>query len=64
LESPQTEELTSARHDDLRAAAALVAQESRDEVKRMNSMILYAKTAAIRDRQLAEKAEMKQVRWI
>eukprot|EP00161_Ancyromonas_sigmoides_P007296 TRINITY_DN185_c0_g2_i1.p2 TRINITY_DN185_c0_g2~~TRINITY_DN185_c0_g2_i1.p2 ORF type:complete len:487 (-),score=327.56 TRINITY_DN185_c0_g2_i1:46-1425(-) len=56
----ETEELTSARHDDLRAAAALVAQESRDEVKRMNSMILYAKTAAIRDRQLAEKAEMKQ----
>merc|ERR1719436_582852 len=36
--------------------------ENHDDVKKMNSMMLYAKCVAIRDRQIAEKEELQELR--
>ncbi len=49
--SAQTPEAAAAAAE-VRARAALLLQEQRDEVKRMNQMVLYSKCAAERDAQV------------
>ncbi len=50
LNTPQTESeiLKMAEDAAVRARAALLLEEQRDEVKRMNQMMLYSKCVAIR----------------
>merc|ERR1719270_2915574 len=47
---------------DVLAGAQRMLDENHDDVKKMNSMMLYAKCVAIRDRQIAEKEELQELR--
>jgi len=48
------------KSDSLQSRAQELLNEQRDEVKHMNQMMLYAKVATIRDKQLTEKKEIHE----
>ena len=57
LDAAAAEKLTEASAMKTRARALL--EEQRDEVKRMNQMILYSKCATVRDTQVCSNSSLK-----
>lgn len=52
----------AAANADVLVGAQRLLDENHDDVKKMNSMMLYAKCVAIRDRQIEEKEELERLR--
>ena len=62
LPKSESEKLKDAEDQNQLTQADLLMQEEKDEVKRMNQMVLYSKCVTIRDAQIAEKEYIAQER--
>ena len=62
LPKSESEQLKAAEDQTTLSQADLLMQEEKDEVKRMNQMVLYSKCVTIRDAQIAEKEYIAQER--